>query len=94
MWMLTTRISNSAETTMPSVTHAIPYTEIACSHCQGAGSTRRVWGLGMREIRERAGIGLTEMAHRLGISHAFLSDMELGRRRMSEQWARRVLEAC
>jgi len=73
---------------------AIPYTEIACSHCQGAGSTRRVWGLGMREIRERSGIGLTEMAHRLGISHAFLSDMELGKRKMSEQWAERILEEC
>ena len=44
-------------------------------------------GLGqrIRELRTESGLSLRECARRLGISAAFLSDVELGRRFPSEQ---------
>ena len=38
-------------------------------------------GAGLRAMRERRGVSLRAMARRLHVSAAFLSDMELGKRR-------------
>lgn len=46
----------------------------------------RELGAALRERRKAAGIGLNEMAGRLGISSAFLSDCERGNRNLSEEY--------
>ena len=42
-------------------------------------------GQRLRELRDRADLSLRELAKRIGISSAFLSDIELGRRFPSEE---------
>lgn len=72
----------------------IPMAEVTCDKCLGVGLTTRIDGAAMRAIREKAGWGLRRMAARIGVSSAYLGDMELGRRRMSEEIAREILEVC
>ena len=47
-------------------------------------------GKAFREERIAAGIGLREMAKKLEISAAYLSDIELGRRSLPEFWNLKV----
>lgn len=48
-------------------------------------------GTQIRKLRESSGISLRAMAQRIGCSSSFLSDMERGNRRVSEQWFRRII---
>lgn len=48
-------------------------------------------GKAMRECREASTMSLRELAGRIGCSSPFLCDMELGRRRYSLRWCRKVL---
>lgn len=50
-------------------------------------------GTQIRKLRESSGISLRAMAQRIGCSSSFLSDMERGNRRVSEQWFRKILIA-
>ena len=56
-----------------------------CPRCQGSGriADDRAVGTRMRERREAKKITLRAMARRLNLSVAYLSDLELGRRRWS-----------
>ena len=47
----------------------------------------------MREMRQSRGLSLRETARRLKCSAPFLSDMELGRRGQSIEWARKLAKA-
>lgn len=53
-----------------------------CTRCNGSG-IEADWlniGAGMRARREKLGIGLNSLARQLGLTPAYLSDMERGRR--------------
>jgi DNA-binding transcriptional regulator YiaG len=56
-----------------------------CPRCDGRGELERVDGASLREIRENAYLGLREFAERIGLSAAYVSDVELGRRRATEK---------
>lgn len=53
-----------------------------CVACSGTGRVPNpiATGVQMRQRRERAGVGLRELSRKLGVSAAYLSDLELGRR--------------
>jgi DNA-binding transcriptional regulator YiaG len=70
------------------------YEHPVCPSCGGLGSIKRVSGAYIREVREAANWSLRQMAKKLGISPAYLSDMELGRRGMSEEIAQRIIHFC
>lgn len=70
------------------------YEDLICQHCDGEGTIQRVNGAYIREIRERSGRSLRQVAREIGVSPAYLSDMELGRRGMSEEIAQRILQLC
>jgi len=55
-----------------------------CRACQGLGFIDRVEGDGLRQLRRAAGVSLREAARRFVRSAAYLSDVELGRRRATE----------
>lgn len=61
--------------------------EIVCRRCHGTGVEvdERAIGLLMRAGRERCELSLRAAARKLGISAAYLSDLELGRRHWSEK---------
>lgn len=62
-----------------------------CKHCDGTGVEQDSVAIGkaMREAREKAGQSCRETARRMGISAAYISDLELGRR----HWGSKQLEA-
>lgn len=65
-------------------TEGQPYTiRVTCRHC--GGLTDEINGLGLRDRREAAGIGLRRMAAALGVSVPYLSDVERNRRRVTER---------
>jgi len=59
---------------------------LPCPYCRGTGQIPddRAVGAEMRRLRERSGKSLRAVAGRLGVSAAYLSDLEQGRRRWSE----------
>lgn len=65
--------------------------EAKCKHCDGTGLEQDSVAIGktMREAREKSGQSGRETAKRMGISAAYLSDLELGRR----HWGTKQLEA-
>lgn len=72
----------------------VPYETSVCPTCNGFSAVTRVSGAGIRSIREASGWSLRQMARELRISPAYLSDMELGRRQMSEETAKRIIQLC
>lgn len=71
----------------------LPKVEYVAKPCPRCGApTSEVSGASLRKIRETRGIGLNEMARRLGCSAAYLSDVELGRRRVTPKVLRRYDE--
>lgn len=72
----------------------ILHEHVPCDRCQGTGSRERVAGLAMRQLREDAGLLLRDVAEKLGIGVPYLSDMERGKRTMSEEMAERIAEIC
>ena len=51
-----------------------------CSHCGGTGLVTTVSGAWARQQRLAAGVGLREIARRMGLSVSYLCDGEKGRR--------------
>lgn len=51
-----------------------------CTRCKGRGRVERVNPSWIRWHRERARLGLTAWAHKLGLSVGFVADLESGRR--------------
>ena len=60
-----------------------PVLRVDCRHCDGRGYTLEP-GPNLRKMRQRAGLGLREMARRTFLSAPYLSDVELGRRFLSK----------
>lgn len=65
-----------------------------CPTCNGEGQIRRVDGTAIRRRRQESDISLRAMALKLEISPAYLSDMELGKRQMSEKTAEEIVGIC
>jgi transcriptional regulator with XRE-family HTH domain len=55
-----------------------------CPACNGSGKVYLYSGADLRSAREEAGLSLRELARRLDFTAAYLSDIELGRRRVTE----------
>lgn len=55
---------------------------MTCPKCDGTGQVidPRMLGQKMRQLRERQGVTLREIARRLDLSAPYVSDLELGRR--------------
>lgn len=53
-----------------------------CDKCGGSGERENpaYRGQEMRKLRKEAGLGLREIARKMGFSAAYVSDLELGRR--------------
>lgn len=67
----------------------------ACPHCNGTGKIPDDRDMGARKRAERveAGVSLRMMAYRMGVSPAYLSDLELGRRRWGAKQIERFADA-
>jgi hypothetical protein len=67
--------------------------KITCRHCEGLGYR---WGFNpswARREREKARLTLRAVAVKMGVSAAYLSDMELGRRPFTEEMEEKFREA-
>lgn len=62
-------------------------TSIQCSRCNGTGRVPKPGTV--KKLREKAGIGLRDMARLVGVSPAFLCDVEHGRRTLSPELRRK-----
>jgi predicted transcriptional regulator len=58
-----------------------------CKACGGKGAIESVDPTALRTRREDAGVSMGEMARRLGFSVPYISDVELGRRNVTERVA-------
>lgn len=63
---------------------------VECPRCQGHGTLTVYRGAYYRTMRKRKGLSLREVARRLNISAAYLSDLELDRRAIREAIAERL----
>lgn len=65
-----------------------------CPRCGGTGyvTDPKVEGAEMRAKRTKRGIGLREAARRVGVSPAYLCDLEHGRRRWSQKLRALLIE--
>ena len=65
-----------------------------CRRCRGSGKEidQKALGVYMRKRRLKAKISLRDMGDRLGVSHAYIWDMETGRRAWSVYMRNRFLE--
>lgn len=63
-------------------------TKVRCPRCGTLHALSVVDGKALRVRREKTGLSLRDMARRVGITPAFLSDIELGRRQPSPSVAR------
>jgi len=59
-----------------------------CQWCEGRGIVKVIDHEALRELRENSGITLRKFATKVGVSAAYISDIELGRRRCTEQIAK------
>jgi predicted transcriptional regulator len=66
-----------------------------CPRCEGTGviPDPRFHGAEARKRRLKTGIPLREMARRMSLSAAYLSDLELGRRGWREELQHRYVKA-
>jgi transcriptional regulator with XRE-family HTH domain len=64
---------------------------MTCPHCHGMGQipTRREIARQLRVLRARAGVTQVELARRLKLTAAHISQTESGRRPVSTRWLRR-----
>lgn len=58
--------------------------EAPCKHCSGKGYIEAYDPESLRKVRLHKGFTLRGMAREIGLSAAFLSDVELGRRNPNE----------
>lgn len=68
--------------------------EVPCRHCNGKGKVLRLNGRKLAAVREQKEISLRDMAKRLGISAAYLSDVENDRRQGNADIRREYLKLC
>jgi predicted transcriptional regulator len=66
-----------------------------CQHCGGTGQVLNDADVGakLRRLREDSGKSLRDVAKALGLSAAYVSDLELGRRRWTAEKADRYARA-
>ncbi len=64
-----------------------------CVYCGGKGTITRTNPAWLRYIRERAGVTLRGMAKRLGVSAAYVCDVEKGRRAIPDSWRAEYVKA-
>jgi ribosome-binding protein aMBF1 (putative translation factor) len=62
-----------------------PHSIADCPTCRGKGVVRRVNPGWLRMTRERAGLSLRQLARSVRFSAPYISDIELGRRRCTDQ---------
>lgn len=65
------------------------YTSGKCPNCNGKGKIRTVLPESLRAIRNKKGLTLEQFGKRIGISKMYASDLETGRRRVTD----RILKA-
>lgn len=68
------------------------YTTQKCIACNGKGRVRVVDGAALRERRNKAGLTLAQVGKKLGFSKMYCSDLETGRRRVTEEIAKGYLK--
>lgn len=68
------------------------YTTVKCPACKGKGRVRIVNADALREIRKKAGLTLDAVGKRLGFSKMYCSDLETGRRRITDEIAKGYLK--
>lgn len=56
----------------------------SCPRCGGSGKHTEIDHESLRAVREEAGVTLRAFAEQAGLSPAYISDVELGRRRATE----------
>lgn len=61
------------------------WNDIDCPRCGGGGFVSEFNGKKARRVREASGLSLRAVADDLGFSAAYISDVELGRRRPNEK---------
>mgnify|MGYP001589012925 CR=1 FL=1 len=68
---------------------------IACPRCEGRGWLHNpaFYGALARERRLKAGVTLREVARRMNLTVAYLSDLELGRRGWRDDLMKRYVKA-
>lgn len=73
----------------------IPKGAKPCPHCDGTGHVDDpvYHGQQLRNLRKKEGLSLRELARRMKVSVAYLSDLELGRRSWNNELMRRYLVA-
>lgn len=70
------------------------YIDHPTCHVCGVGRVPRVNSQAIRKLRQDTGYSLRTMANKVGIGASYLSDMELGRRRMSFELAEEIVGIC
>jgi len=65
--------------------------KIACACCGGSGRVVVFDGSSLRKRRQLTGVTLRELARRIKVSAAFVSDIELGRRQPSAFTMERIM---
>lgn len=66
-------------------TKHFPVTDLVCPHCHGKGKINWIDPASLRRARRQAGESLRSLAGRAGLSAAYLSDVENGRRNLTER---------
>jgi predicted transcriptional regulator len=61
-------------------------------HTEGLKETEKELIKALREYREQEEISLTDLAEKWGITKAYLSDIELGRRKISDRIYKKLWE--
>lgn len=64
-----------------------------CPKCEGTGKVLdpRAEGEVLRKYRQKCAVSLREMSRRLGVSAAYLSDIELGKRGHQGAWMEKYI---
>ena len=64
-----------------------------CRCCSGKGTVERLNAAAFRRRRKKLGLSLRTVATRAGVSHVYLSDLELGKRNASAKSAAKLIRA-
>lgn len=67
-----------------------------CSHCNGTGTEvdHVSLGLEMAQLRQGAKFTLAQLGRKMGFSISYLSDLEHGRKRWSDEMIENYRKAC
>lgn len=61
------------------------YSTGKCPNCHGKGKIRNVIPESLRELRRKSGLTLAQVGKKIGFSKMYLSDIETGRRRATNE---------